>query len=65
MKTKMHFVDYDINLQENGDITLDDGLTLDQLGLVEGQVLKVKTINNKVTFSKIEWAQLTIKEDGY
>ena len=65
MKTKMNFIDYTISLQENGDIILDDGLTLDQLNLVEGQVLKVKTINNKVVLSKIDWADITLKEDGY
>ena len=65
MKTKMNFIDYTISLQENGDIILDDGLTLDQLNLVEGQVLKVKTINSKVVLSKIDWADITLKEDGY
>ena len=61
----MNFIDYTISLQENGDIILDDGLTLDQLNLVEGQVLKVKTINNKVVLSRIDWADITLKEDGY
>ena len=61
----MNFIDYTISLQENGDIILDDGLTLDQLNLVEGQVLKVKTINSKVVLSKIDWADITLKEDGY
>ena len=65
MKTKMNFIDYTISLQENGDIILDDGLTLDQLNLVEGQVLKVKTINSKVVLSRIDWADITLKEDGY
>lgn len=60
MKTIMHFVDYDINLLENGDIELDESLTLDQLGLEESQLVRVRIINNKVVFRKIDWAELTL-----
>lgn len=62
MKVKMHFVDYDINLLENGDIELDEGITLDQLGLDESQLLRIKVINNKVVLQKVDWAELTLED---
>ena len=65
MKSKINFIDFDISLQDNGDIVLGEGLTLNQLDLREGQVLKVKLVEGRVAFRKIDWAELTLKENGY
>ena len=65
MIIRMRFADYDISLKENGDIELDEGLTLRDLGLVNHQALKVELINNKVTFKKLDHIVLVSESNGH
>jgi hypothetical protein len=51
-ETPLFFIDYTFHLTENNDIQFDPELTADQLCVKEGEMFKVKLVNNKVTLSR-------------